>query len=762
MSDFYVFVVGLLFVLAISDLIVGVSNDAVNFLNSAIGSNVTSRRNIMIVASLGILVGATFSSGMMEVARKGIFNPDYFYFSEIMVVFIAVMITDIILLDLFNTFGMPTSTTVSIVFELLGAAVAVSLLKIASQEESLATLDNYINYSSALLIISGIFLSIIIAFSIGSVVQYISRLIFTFNVSKNMAWINYLWCGLALSSLTYFLFIKGISGASFISEGLIANVQKNALVTFGFAVVIWTCIVVFLHKAFQINILKVVVLFGTFTLAMSFSGNDLVNFIGVPIAGYESYLAWSASGVPAESYAMGILLEPIQSKSYMLLLAGLIMTVTLWFSKKARAVTETEVNLGRQSEGDERFNPNILSKRIVRYSILLGKKVNDAIPETWLEKTEKRFQTSQELYDNTKGKPLPAFDLVRASVNLAVASILIAYATSLKLPLSTTYVSFMVAMGTSLSDKAWGRNSAVFRIAGVINVIGGWFVTAILAFTASAAFAIFIYFFDIKAIGILILLVVFLISRTFLLHKKKEKEKKAREQFQRSRTSILFADSINQTSAKVASSLLVVREAYESALNGLLDEDLNLLKTSLKRVNSIKKEQTQLKYQLFDLIKRLDNKPTQSGRLYVFVYDLVQDMVQSISLISETCLEHVSRSLTPVNNYYGTDILKLRNDINNYFEILAELIKNQNFANLNELMTRKKEILESIELILAERINDIRNNDLNMRNSMLLFTILLESKDLVAISSRFAKLYSRIKPLSQSKGNYFLSKKNDG
>jgi hypothetical protein len=565
---------------------------------------------------------------------------------------------------------------------------------------------------------------------------------------------------LALSSLTYFLFIKGISGASFISEDFIAIAQSRALETFGISVGIWTSLVIFLHRYFKINILKIVVLFGTFTLAMSFSGNDLVNFIGVPIAGYESYIAWNNSGIPAESFSMAILLEPIQSKSYILLLAGLIMTVTLWFSKKARSVTETEVNLGRQSEGDERFRPNMLSKGIVRYSIIFGKRINDAIPDTWLKKTEKRFQSAQELDLNSEDRSRPAFDLVRASVNLAVASILIAYATSLKLPLSTTYVSFMVAMGTSLSDKAWGRNSAVFRIAGVLNVIGGWFFTAFLAFTASATFATFIYYFNFKAIGILLLMVIFLISRTFLLHKKKEKQKKIREQFQQSSKLIPFADSINETSTKVADTLLSVRVAYDRALSGLLEEDLKLLKSATQNVTTITKEQTELKYQLFDLIKRLDNQPTESGRLYVFVYDLVQDLVQSIALISETCLEHVSSSLTPVTSYYGTDIIELRNEINTFLETLIAIVQKQQFDNLNKLMHHKQQILESIEIILAERINDIRNNDLSMRNSMLIFTILLETKDLVAISSRFAKLYSRIKFLKHSEQNYFLSKKN--
>ena len=448
----------------------------------------------MIVASLGILAGATFSSGMMEVARKGIFHPEYFYFSEIMIIFIAVMLTDIILLDLFNTFGMPTSTTVSIVFELLGAAVAVGLWKIVHAGDNLQVLGDYINSSSAILIISGIFISVLIAFFVGSLVQFVSRFLFTFHVKKQLKWVGPIWSGLALSGLTYFLLIKGLKGASFISDTFVSYISEHTLLILGVSFLFWSALMQLLLTAYKTNILRIVVLFGTFALAMAFAGNDLVNFIGVPIAGLESYLAWDQSGSAAEGFEMSILNEPIQTKSYLLLLAGGIMVVTLWFSKKARSVTETEVNLGRQDEGAERFRSNILSRSIVRHSLYLGNFLQRMTPPAWREKIAERFQPYEEpILEHQEGGP-PAFDLVRASVNLTVASALIAFATSLKLPLSTTYVSFMVAMGTSLADKAWGRSSAAFRVAGVINVIGGWFFTAFMAFTSAAIFATLIYF----------------------------------------------------------------------------------------------------------------------------------------------------------------------------------------------------------------------------------------------------------------------------
>ena len=386
MPDLYLIIVVLLFVLAISDLVVGVSNDAVNFLNSAIGSKVASRKVIMIVASIGIFVGATFSSGMMEIARKGIFNPSFFYFSDIMIIFLAVMLTDIILLDLFNTFGMPTSTTVSIVFEILGAAVAVAVLKILIAGDSLATLSDYINSSGAIAIISGIFLSVAIAFVVGAIVMFFSRTLFSFHYRKRMSWVGSLWSGIALSALSYFLVFKGAKGASFMSDDFIYWISENIAKLLLLSVVFWTIIMQILVSVFKQNILRIVVLFGTFSLAMAFAGNDLVNFIGVPIAGFESFRAWSGTGTNPDTYGMEILAQPVQTNTFLLLMAGLIMIVTLWLSDKAKSVTETEVNLARQSDGLERFEPNSLSKGIVRFSRTMGEKVLTMIPDSWTRK----------------------------------------------------------------------------------------------------------------------------------------------------------------------------------------------------------------------------------------------------------------------------------------------------------------------------------------------------------------------------------------
>ncbi|MGB5819203.1 MAG: inorganic phosphate transporter [Saonia sp.] len=750
MLDLYVVIIILLFVLAISDLIVGVSNDAVNFLNSAIGSKVTSRRNIMIVASLGILVGATFSSGMMEVARKGIFNPEYFFFSEIMVIFIAVMITDIILLDLFNTFGMPTSTTVSIVFELLGAAVAVSLLKINTSGESLGSLGNYINSSSALVIVSGIFISILIAFSIGSIIQYFSRLLFTFHIAKKIVWAGIIWSGAALTALTYFLLIKGIRGASFISDEFIAWMLNNTSVLLAICFVLWSIILSLLHTFFKVNILRIVVLFGTFALAMAFAGNDLVNFIGVPIAGFESFLAWKGSGVEAENFSMSILTQPVRTKTYMLLIAGTIMIITLWFSKKARSVTETEVNLGRQDEGAERFKPNVLAKGIVRHSLSFGNSLNGLIPETWSNKAQRRFRPLKKLTSQRPPYDAPAFDLVRASVNLTVASALIAFATSLKLPLSTTYVSFMVAMGTSLADKAWGRSSAVYRIAGVISVIGGWIFTAIMAFTAAAVFATFIYYFDIKAIGILILLAIVLISRTFILHQRKEKQKADRERLKKEVIQIPLSDIVIETSEKIGSTLQIIRLAYTDTLTGLLKEDRKLLQKSKTNITLLKTKNEELKRSLFDLIKAMEDGGTESSRLYLSVYDMEQDIVQSISLIVDTCSEYVANSMDPVQKVNGESIRAVITIVERYLSKLIFMIASQDFDELPELLGHKSSVFAQLEKLLSNQIQGIQSGAFGMRNSVLIFNIFLESKDLVTVAAGFAKLYDEVQRINKA------------
>ena len=533
MGDPYILMLVALAVLAIVDLVVGVSNDAVNFLNSAIGSKAISIRNIMIIASLGVFFGAITSSGMMEVARKGIFNPNMFMFQDIMFIFMAVMITDILLLDIFNSLGMPTSTTVSIVFELLGAAVAISLLKIsANGSQSMDAIWEYINHETAIKIISGILLSVVVAFSVGAIVQFVSRLIYSFNFEKRATYINALFGGFAITAITYFIIIKGMKGTPFYKD-IKFLIEGNTLSIIAGSFVIWSLISQVLIQILKINILKLIIGVGTFSLAMAFSGNDLVNFVGVPIAAWNSYQAWEVSGVAADAFSMGVLAKKVPSNIWLLLIAGVIMVVTLCTSSKAQNVIKTGIDLSRQGEGHEKFKPNPLSRVVVRFAMAINKGISFVVPQKTLAFVDAKFQKPVIELPKDKTYEMPAFDLVRAAVNLIVAGILISIATSMKLPLSTTYVTFMVAMGSSLADRAWGRESAVYRVAGVINVIGGWFLTAITAFLAAAIVAYLISF-DMLMIPVLLAVVALLIGRNTLIHRRKKKEVKKQVYIERS------------------------------------------------------------------------------------------------------------------------------------------------------------------------------------------------------------------------------------
>ena len=486
MDSIYLIIVIILLGLAVMDLVVGVSNDAVNFLNSSIGSKVAPLWLILTVASFGVLIGSLFSSGMMEVARSGVFYPEKLTFHAVMILFLAVMITDVVLLDVFNTFGLPTSTTVSLVFELLGSAVAVSLFTIWTNGSG--SLGQYINSGKALGIISGIFISIAIAFIVGSAIMYVSRLIFSFNYKKTFLFLGAIWGGIALTAITYFAIFKGLKGSVLISQDFLDFLNNSMGKAILYAFLGWTVLMAFLQFVFRVNILKVVVLAGTAALALAFAGNDLVNFIGVFMAGKDSFLIAKdvvASGGSLDTLYMGDLNNPVIAQWQWLFGAGVIMVLALWLSKKSRSVTETEVNLARKGEGVERFSSSALSRSIVHGAMNVSKAIDKSTPERVKVFLEKRFE------------PVPiennaSFDLIRASVNLTISALLISLGTSLKLPLSTTYVTFMVAMGTSLADRAWGRESAVYRINGVLTVVAGWLLTALIAFSASLLVGLFL------------------------------------------------------------------------------------------------------------------------------------------------------------------------------------------------------------------------------------------------------------------------------
>ena len=566
MENYFILILAFLALLAAFDLFVGVSNDAVNFLNSAIGSRIASFKTIMIVASLGVLIGATFSSGMMEIARSGVFNPQMFTFSEIIVIFFAVMVTDVLLLDIFNSFGLPTSTTVSIVFELLGGAVAAAAYKIWLQGDSFLTIASYINNEKALAIISGILVSVVVAFVAGTVVQYICRLIFTFDFDRVYRKIGGIFGGIALTSIFYFLVMKGLKGTSFMRKEYIDTIDAHTWPILISTFIVLTVLFQLLIKYKNTNIFRIIILSGTFALAFAFAGNDLVNFVGVPLAAYESYNSFIASGVAANLFTMESLKQAVQTPTIFLLLSGLIMVLTLWFSKKAHRVVQTSISLSSSTQGEqEQFGSSLPGRVIVRSALRFGTLVNQFMPAAIRKGIDSRMVKPQPV----KGEIALPFDYVRASVNLVVAAILIASATSLKLPLSTTYVTFMVAMGSSFADGAWDRESAVYRISGVLMVISGWFLTAFSAFTACLVIALIIFNFgEWAAILLMIIATVSLIRSNFF---SKEKEDHS---FAMLKKSQLTREEIRASIREaVATNLDKTVQLYREGVTSFLNED---------------------------------------------------------------------------------------------------------------------------------------------------------------------------------------------
>ena len=740
MENIYILMLIALVALAAIDLVVGVSNDAVNFLNSAIGSKVVSMRTIMIVASLGIGVGAIFSSGMMEVARKGIFNPGEFYFNEIMIIFMAVMITDVLLLDFFNTLGMPTSTTVSIVFELLGAAVAMALIKIAvSDTETVANLSQYINTEKAVLIISGIFLSVIVAFSIGAIVQYLSRLFLTFNFEQKPKIYGALFSGIALTSITYFIFMKGLKGTAYYKDikGLL---EGNELMIIVIAFFIWTSLSFILTKFLKFNLYKIIITVGTFALALAFAGNDLVNFIGVPMAAWNSYEAWSASGVAANEFSMGVLAGKVPTPQIFLFVAGMIMVVTLWFSSKAKKVAATEVNLARQSEGHERFQPNSLSRVVVRSTIGMINGINYVLPKSMKQSIGNRFEKPVVNLPKNKVYELPAFDAIRASTNLMVAGVLISIATSYKLPLSTTYVTFMVAMGTSLADRAWDRESAVYRVAGVLNVIGGWFFTAFIAFVTAGIFTYLIHLGSITAVSLLLLLVLFLLVRNFIKHKKEEKETAEKRVLKRAEL-ITAKEVIEETSDHISEVITRVDKLYTNVVNNLSVQDLSKLKKIDKHVVKLNAEVDTLKDEAFYFIKSLDDSSVEASRFYLMVLGYLQDISQSISYISKASYKHVNNNHKHLKKGQIKDLKIIDNQLSAMLKEIAVIFHNRKFSDISKIIDEKQELFDHVSKSIEKQITRIRSEESSAKNTTLYFGNLLETKDLISAIMNLLELY---------------------
>ncbi|WP_375242674.1 anion permease [Lacinutrix sp.] len=745
MDNIYLFMLIAITILAVADIVVGVSNDAINFLNSAIGSKALSMRTIMIVASLGIFIGAVFSSGMMEVARKGIFVPGQFYFDEIMYIFMAVMITDILLLDFFNTLGLPTSTTVSIVFNLLGAAVVMSLIKItASDSQTLANLGDYINTKKAIEIISGIVMSVFIAFSVGALVQWFSRLIFTFQYETKKKYFSIIFGGISLTTILYFILLKGLKGTPFY-KNISSFMDGNEM----YIVVASLAICILFSYAFQQltkkSVLIVVIAVGTFGLALAFSGNDLVNFIGVPMAAFHSYEAMQnaflTSGTLPAEFSMSVLEKKVPAEPLLLFISGAIMVLTLWFSKKAKTVAETEISLSSQGDTHEKFEPNMLSRGIVRGTTVLSDYFSVLVPKSTQERIGKSFEKpSSKALTKSQSKDLPAFDMIRASVNLMVAGVLIAIATSMKLPLSTTYVTFMVAMGTSFADRAWGRESAVYRVAGVLNVIGGWFGTAIGAFLA-AGIVVFLINWNPKVMApILLLLTAIILVRNYLAHKESSNKTIAEDSLTDSESSSVQG-VIHESAKNIANVVKRGNKIYSNAINGLAREDSALLKKNKKQVVKLTDEVDALRDNIFYFIKNLDESSLNASNFYINILGYLQDMAQSLDYITKMSYKHVSNNHKKLKFSQIKELKEIDERFELFFNNTQNAFNSRSFEQIGEILSRKQEIMELVTSKILKQVQRTRTEESSPKNTTLYFNLLSETKDLLNATMNLLEEY---------------------
>lgn len=747
MESFYLILVVILFALAISDLVVGVSNDAVNFLNSAIGSKAAPKWLIFAVASLGVLIGATFSSGMMEVARKGIFHPEMFAFNEIMIIFLAVMITDVILLDLFNTFGLPTSTTVSIVFELLGSAVAVAAVKLYQLEGTILELYKYINTDKALLIISGILLSVVVSFSVGAIVQWITRLIFTFNYDKKIKYFGGIFGGFAIALITYFIVIKGAKGASWLSKDTVTYIKENVFTILLASFIGWSIVLQILSLVWKkFDVLKFIVLVGTFALAMAFAGNDLVNFIGVPLAGFKSYQAWIASGVSDPSaFNMSMLQGKVPTETYLLLIAGLIMIVTLITSRKARSVVATTINLSRQDEGDERFGSSHASRALVRSSLRTGEKIKKMIGNNAHSWISNRFEKVP--VDETDPNR-PAFDKIRAASNLVVASILITIGTNLKLPLSTTYVTFMVAMGTSLADRAWDRESAVYRISGVFAVVGGWFLTAFVAFSIAGLVGFLISVTGNFMIFIFAGVAVFAVIRSNFIHRKREDASLEEEDYPEQ--TVDLEKVLMKSNQKVTAAIISTSKSYFLGLESFFQDNRKQLKEIDEDVEAFNQKARKLKANVAKVLQKLQLASLDSGQHYVQTIDYIREMAHSLKYVIRPLYDHMDNNHKPFIDVQVDELNRFSSQVTDFLNFSLHIVKEDRFEQIDELIAKRQQIIEQIRELEKNQIRRIKNKEVNSRNSVLFFNVMSETKNLLLQTVNLTKATRDFVTLSAS------------
>ena len=736
MSEIYTVIVGILGILAVSGLFVGVTNDAVNFLNSAIGSKAASMRVILTVASVGILIGVITSSGMMEVARSGMFDPGLFTFHEVMMLYLGVMFANIILLDLYNSWGLPTSTTVSLIFCLLGSAIAVSIYKIAGDPaQGVASLGQYINTSRAMGIVSAILLSVVIAFTCGTIVMYISRLIFSFRYTATFRRYGALWCGASLTSIVYFALFKGLKTV-LDGHAFIEFVDRHLLLSL-LACWIVCSLALFFIQRLKINILRITILSGTFALALAFAGNDLVNFIGVPVAGFDAFSIARHSG--DASMLMGALNENVPANFLVLLAAGGVMILTLWTSKKSMHVSATELSLSTQSDegSEQQYGSSLFSRTIVRAALNINAGIERVIPERMRKAISRRFEVEDIEHS---GAP---YDMIRATVNLTTSALLIALATSLKLPLSTTYVSFMVAMGSSLADRAWGRESAVYRISGVMTVVAGWFVTALGGFLIAFVVGLALIYGGIPAFVIVTLLCGYMLVHSNF-------SKKAKTQTESRRRAESNEDIIADLRDEVCSTMESATRIYDRTLIAVFKENRKVLRDMVKESNDLFYQSRERKYSLMPTLRRLQGSDVNTAHYYVQVVDYLNEMTKALMHITRPAFEHIDNNHEGLSMEQTRDLMSINDDVETIYRRINQMLREGDFSEIEEVLTLRDQLFEAIaEAIKSEltRINEARSNT---KASMLYLTILNETKNMVLQSRNLLK--------SQQ---YFLKHRNE-
>lgn len=744
METFYLFLIIFLFVLAVFDLSVGVSNDAVNFMNSAIGSKAASFKVIMVIAAIGIFVGASLSNGMMDIARHGIYQPQHFYFSEIMCILLAVMLTDVVLLDIFNSLGMPTSTTVSLVFELLGGTVAISLIKIANSNGALQ-LGDLLNTDKAFTVILAIFLSVAIAFFFGAIVQYISRLIFTFNYKKHMNYFIGLFGGLAATSILYFMLIKGLKESSFMEGDLKTMIYSNTDTIVWGALIFFTLLMQVLHWL-KVNVFKVVILLGTFALALAFAGNDLVNFIGVPLAGYSSYMDLMAQGgtTTTDTFLMESLLEPAKTPWYFLVGSGLVMVIALATLKKAQAVIKTSVDLARQSDGNENFGTSPVARVLVRTCNNASNTILSVVPLRVKDWIDSRFNNNEIILEDKA-----SFDLVRASVNVVLSGLLIALGTSLKLPLSTTYVAFMVAMGSSLADRAWGRESAVYRITGVLSVIGGWFITAGAAFTICFLVALLIHVGGIAAMAAMVGLAIYMLIRNQILYKKKMKKEamqeevdstisKLRETKDKREALSLFREHSRDELCDV---LNFASDTFNRSVHGFMDENLRELRKVMSAIEEKKSYLKQVKRVGTLGVTQLEHDIAIDKGLYYYQgNDFASEIVFSIRRLTEPGKEHVDNHFSPLCEVQKEDFGKMTDEIVSFLNRSSVMIESNDYHRMDDLIAESVDLTAKLTLLKKEELKRIQGQSGSTKVSMVYLNMVQEAQNVVSFTANLLKV----------------------